>query len=81
MAKNEKKTPGAAIDEMVAAVGGSVVRIETVDGVHRDGKLTGIGTRAMVINGREVLWPVDLELNGDPGDRIRVDQIRELKYG
>lgn len=78
--KKADKTAGQAIDEMIGAVGG-VVRIETVDGVNRPGKLTGVEMRSMTINGRSVDWPVGLQLNGDPGDVIPIANVRSIRYG
>lgn len=69
MTKKKRKKAGAWIDTMSGAIG-KFVHLETGDGVHREGKLTGLRTREIKMNGEDVDLPVAVELNGDPNDYI-----------
>lgn len=64
---------------MVLSSVGKYVHLETHDGSYREGKLTGFTHRQLVINGKPVDWPVELELNGDPGDVIKMEQIKGMQ--
>lgn len=75
--KNEV-TPGAILDGLVSSVGKNV-RIETHDGIYRDGRLSGIGMRVIKVNGADLDWPADVELNGDPSDRVPFDRIASIR--
>lgn len=46
------------------------VHLETHDGSQREGKVTGIETASMKVNGKTITWPKAIELNGDPADKI-----------
>jgi hypothetical protein len=68
---------GKWIDELVATTG-QYVRLETSDGVIREGRLSGLRTRELTWNGAKVLIPTEVELNGDPNDTIPMDRIAHL---
>ncbi len=71
----DKKTiRGAWIDELVNSTG-QYVRLETRDGVVREGRLSGLGSRTLVWNGKPVEILEEIELNGDPFDKIALDRI------
>lgn len=69
MTKKRKKKAGAWIDLVSASVG-KFVHLETGDGIEREGKLTGLRTREMFVNGECVDVPTAIELNGDPNDFV-----------
>jgi len=52
--------------------------LETKDGFRREGKITGIRMNRCKINGEQHEWPEAVEINGDPGDCIKFDQIAKL---
>jgi len=54
------------------------IHIETHDGVVREGKLTGIRTRQIVVNGNELDYIEGVELNGDPSDNIEFCLIKAI---
>ena len=66
--------PGQWIDTMVQSVG-RYMRLETTDGVTREGKITGFTYRSFKLNGSEADLPTEVEVNGDPNDRIPLDRI------
>lgn len=72
--KKKNKNPGKWVDALMASVGRSV-RIETADGIYRDGRCTGFRVREITVNGEIVGWPIEVELNGDPNDRISLDRV------
>ncbi len=73
------RRPGQWVDELVAAVGCGYVRIETKDGSRREGKITAIQTRTLIVNGHPEEIPTDIELNGDPIDSIAIDWIQKME--
>lgn len=75
--RKRKKKPGAWIDMVDGSIG-KFIHLETGDGVHREGKLTGLRTREMIFNGEEVDVPIAVELNGDPNDYIEFSVIHRL---
>lgn len=60
---------------------GEFMRLETTDGTRREGKISGLTCRAMKVNGKQVDWPIEIEINGDPGDRIPIDRILRISIG
>lgn len=52
--------------------------IETLEGVIREGRITGVRTKQIKINKQVYDLPECLELNGDTGDQIGFDRIKEL---
>lgn len=72
-----KKAMGRWIDTVYNSVG-KFAHIETRDGVHREGKLSGLRTRTIQLNGETVELIEELELNGDPTDCVQFDRIHNL---
>lgn len=81
--KPEKSRPkaarprGAWIDELVDATG-RMIRVETLDGVRRIGRLTGLRSRQIMYQDVKEEIPTDLELNGDPHDSVSIANLRSL---
>lgn len=69
---------GKWIDDLVRAIG-QHIRIETRDGLEREGRLSGIQARTIKWNGKDVDLPEDIELNGDSYDRIPLDRIASFE--
>lgn len=80
MANKKSKTTvsGEWIDEIVAATG-QYIRLETTDGIRRQGRLSGLRTRELKWEGRKVLIPTEVELNGDPNDSVPLDRIATME--
>lgn len=74
--KKSKPQPisGKWIDEMVDLTG-HYIRLETGDGIVREGRLSGLRTRELQFGDQKVLIPTELEINGDPNDTIPLDRI------
>ncbi len=72
--------PSRWIDEMVDSVG-EFMRLETSDGVQREGKITGFTYREFELNGKTVSFPIEVEVNGDPTDRIPLDRVDRMTIG
>lgn len=75
MANNEMM--GQWIDELVGSVG-EFTDLETTDGVRREGRISGFQMKKMVFNGIDVDIPIEVELNGDPNDRIPISRIGKI---
>ncbi|MGW8177314.1 MAG: hypothetical protein ACWGQW_00735 [bacterium] len=73
-----KTIKGKWIDELVHNVG-QFIRLETSDGIDREGRLSGLKSRSIKWNGEEVEIITELELNGDPYDSVPLDRISELE--
>lgn len=71
---------GTWIDTMVDSIG-EFMRLETTDGVNREGKITGFTYRSFVLNGKKVEMPIEVEVNGDPSDRIPLDRVEKMTIG
>jgi len=69
--------PGKWIDDLIDSVG-EYMFLETTDGVHRKGKITGFTFRDFVLNGEVARIPIEVEVNGDPTDRIPLDRVAEM---
>jgi hypothetical protein len=57
---------------------GQFAHAETTDGVFREGKITGVRTYEVPINGTKFIVPLAFELNGDPNDVIEFKQLAKL---
>lgn len=77
---NATMKPGEWVEKMVAAIG-EYFRLETTDGVRRSGKITGFTFRTFHLNEVRVNWPIEIEVNGDPNDRIPLDCIQKMSIG
>ncbi len=71
---------GTWIDELVGSIEKNM-NLETVAGVQRGGRISGFTYRSMTLNGNEVRVPVEIELNGDPNDRVPLDRIQKITIG
>lgn len=76
MAKSEKK-PGWWMDKVHDMVG-EFVSLETIDGVVREGRLTGLRNDSMTFNGEKVDRIRELEFNGDPTDCVEMYRIARM---
>ncbi len=65
------------MDELVDSIDRQI-DLETTDGVRRTGKITGFEFRCLEANGTKIDIPLDIELNGDPNDRVPIDRIGTL---
>lgn len=66
------------VKKLFEGVGKVFVHLETRDGIHREGKLTGIRCRTILHNGGNVDLLDEMELNGDPTDTVSMDSIARL---
>lgn len=57
---------------------GLFVHLETRDGSIREGKITGVDTESVVINGERYEIPVSFQLNRDVQDIIEFRQIKQM---
>lgn len=57
---------------------GRFITLETNHGAVRQGRLSGWTCRTLKINGVDVELPIELELNGDPYDRVSLVDIKIL---
>jgi len=72
--------PGEWVDTILDSTG-EFMRLETSDGVRREGKISGFTYRTFKLNGQEVKWPTEIEVNGDPNDRIPLDRVAHMTIG
>ena len=68
------KRSGNWISRLIESVDKNM-NLETVDGVSRGGRISGITFRKFTFNEREQQVPEEIELNGDPNDRVPLDRI------
>ena len=71
---------GEWIAKLLTSVG-SYANLMTTDGIERGGRITGFALRSFVFNGKRIDVPIEIELNGDPNDRIPLDRISQLDVG
>ena len=71
---------GKWIDDLVNSTD-KFVRMETTDGVIREGRISGYRTRKFLYNGVEELLPTEVELNGDPSDTVPLDRVVKIDIG
>lgn len=69
-----KFTPSKWIDTITNSIGKNVY-LETTDGIRRSGRISGLTCRTMKFNGDKADLPTEIELNGDPNDRIPLDRV------
>jgi hypothetical protein len=60
---------------------GQFVRLETIDGVNREGRMSGLRLRQLELNGKTVEIITELELNGDPTDCVEIYRVAKLDFG
>lgn len=75
----KKAIMGKWIDDLVNNQG-QQLRLETTDGMDRAGRLSGLSSRQFQMNGQPVEILTEIELNGDPNDRIPIDRIAILEF-
>lgn len=78
--KKKKRTAGAWIDTLVEGTG-KFCNLETVEGLTRSGKLTGIRTKTILFNGEKQDVVFELELNGDPSDTLLLASLAKVNIG
>jgi hypothetical protein len=54
---------------------GCHAHLETMDGIRREGRISAVRTKSLVIDGEEVTFPASFELNGDPMDEVDLDRL------
>ena len=74
----KKTIRGQWIDELVSNVG-QFIKLETSDGMEREGRLSGLKSRTIKWDGKDVEIICELELNGDPYDSVPLDRITVLE--
>jgi len=82
MATKKKVTRrlGQWIDDLSkAAEQEAYVHFETVDGLKRSGKVTGLRTRTVEVNDEPQMLVESFELNGDPMDSITFGVLAKIK--
>ncbi len=75
--KTSEASSGKWVDDLVGLIG-QYVKIETLDGCLREGRLSGLGWALFHVNGGEVRRPTDFELNGDPNDKITLERVKKI---
>lgn len=70
--------PSKWIDEINRSIGKNF-QLETTDGVVRHGRITGLTHKEFKYNDENVTMPTEIEVNGDPNDRIPLDRLNSLK--
>lgn len=75
--KKKTKSPGKWIDDIMRGVG-HFVRLETRDGISREGKISGLRTLNVKFNGVDRELPTAIELNGDNFDTVELITIQEI---
>lgn len=66
------------LNEVHGAVG-SYVYLETVDGIRREGRLSGLRLKSVIFNGEERGVIHELELNGDPTDCVEFYRVASME--
>ena len=72
-----KMTPKSYI-EMISNSVGKFMNLETMDGQHRKGKISGLVCKEIFMNGQLVSYPVEIELNSDAYDLIPLDRVLRI---
>ena len=80
MKKKTKICNGEWIDKLMSSIGSFVV-MRTSEGVERCGRISGFKMRNFEFNGKLVDIPSEIELNGDPYDRVPIDRLESIKIG
>jgi len=75
-----KSETGKWIDELVNSVG-EFVRLETSEGIQREGRISGFEMRHIVFNEIGIDIPTEIELNGDPNDRVPIERLKKINIG
>lgn len=70
---------GAWMDEIFQSTG-RFMTIETLDGMNREGRLSGLRLRSVKFNGEDIDEIVELEVNGDPTDCIPWNRVAKIDF-
>lgn len=54
------------------------VKLETTDGMYRRGQLTNVITKTLDFMGRDIVIPLEVELNNDSESRYPLDRLKSL---
>lgn len=65
---------GDWIQILIDAVG-CYMHLETSEGIIREGRISGFTFRTFKLGSKIFEVPTEMELNGDPNDRVPVDRI------
>jgi hypothetical protein len=75
-----KSNGGKWIEELINSVG-EYIRLETSDGIQREGRISGFAMRHILFNEVDVDIPIEIELNGDPNDKVPLERINKINIG
>jgi hypothetical protein len=53
-------------------------KLETTEGVVRQGKISGVSRKTFHLNGELVDFPFEIEINGDHNDRVPLDRLQSM---
>lgn len=70
-------SPGKWIEKISSSVG-KHFELMTTDGVSRSGKITKVVCDVFIFNDKEVKMPVEIEINGDPMDKVPLSRLTKL---
>lgn len=68
---------GNLLTRLISAVG-RYIHLETNDGIRREGRLSGWNGFTVRVNGKDLVMPLELELNGDIQDVVSLQNLRWL---
>lgn len=81
MKKTMKMTcTGEWIDDLIGSIGSYAV-MTTTEGIERSGRISGFQMRQFIYNGEKTDVPLEIELNGDPYDRVPIDRLENIRIG
>jgi len=63
------------------AMVGRDVRLETKDGVHREGRISKVNMAPFTLSGETVAIPDSIELNGDSEDLVAFNRLATMDVG
>lgn len=77
---SNSKNVGNWVDKLLDSLD-CYATLETSDGIERSGRISGFEMRIMKFNKKPIEVPIQIELNGDPNDKIPLDRIVSLEVG
>ena len=69
---------GKKWDEAIAQLIGHPAKVETLDGVYLEGKLTKVEAREIEINGCRVLLPVSIQMDNDQEKVVDMSRLKKI---
>jgi hypothetical protein len=75
---NTNKPMGFWIDVLVQSVG-KYIKLETKDGIRREGRLSSLENEIIIFNDEEVELIKELQLNNDPFDSVPFERVKEFE--